>query len=286
MQKMIGGIEAGGSKFVCAVGTSPVDISDKITVPTTTPDETLEKVVGFFKKHSPLAALGIGSFGPLDLDRSSETYGFITSTPKSAWRGTNLLGSLKTALGTPIHLNTDVNAAALSEKTYGAGKGLKNIVYVTVGTGIGAGCIINDELVEGPTNTEIGHILIPRLAGDTAPSSCSYHESCFEGLASASALKLRYGIPADQITDTSAWDTQARYLGEGLANIILSFSPDLIILGGGVLGRHGLIEDARDNTQRYLNNYVRPPELDNYIVPPELGNLSGITGALILAQSA
>jgi fructokinase len=288
-QKLYGGIEAGGTKFVCAVGTSPREIKEQIQVATTTPCETFNEVINFFRQQPKLEAIGIASFGPLDLRKDSATYGYITTTPKDGWAQTNLVGVISEAFHVPIVLETDVNAAALAEYRYGAGKGLKSVGYITVGTGIGIGCVIDDQILSGGlTHTEMGHMQISFNPEDTNPvSACPYHNSCLEGLASGTALKLRSGIAAENLDDSRTWNLEAYYVALGIVNVITNIMPMKIVVGGGVMNHSGLLDNIRIQVPKILNGYLRVSEImettGDYIVSPQLGSMSGVSGALALA---
>ena len=283
---LFGGIEAGGTKFVCGFGTGPEGLTTA-RFPTTTPGETLDRVIAFLKKEAggSLRAVGIGSFGPVDLDRKSATYGYITSTPKPGWANCNLAGAVEQALGVPVGFDTDVNAAALGEAEWGAGQGLSDLLYLTVGTGIGGGAIVGGRVMHGLLHPEMGHIRIPHDAiGDPYPGICPFHRDCLEGLASGPAMQERWGKPAEQLPpDHPAWALEAHYLALAVANFALTLSPQRIILGGGVMQPH-LFAPIRAEFLRLLNGYLRQPE--GYIVPPKLGGKAGILGALVLAQSS
>jgi fructokinase len=285
--QLFGGIEAGGTKFVCAVGTSPDTIISKTEIATTSPQETLENVIAFFKEQPKVQAIGIASFGPLDLDKQSSTYGYIKMTPKEGWRDVDLVGTISRGLNVPIALETDVNGAALAEQLYGAGKNLESIAYMTVGTGIGVGCITDSKILRGLTHTEMGHMLIPHSAQDTNPmSTCPYHSNCLEGLASGTALKKRWDISPEQLSSTEAWDLEAQYLAFGIVNIITCIMPMRIIIGGGVMEHPGLIEDIRLKVPEIINGYISVPEINEYIVRPQLGTMSGVSGAIAIAAKA
>ena len=278
-----GGIEAGGSKWECALGTGPDDVRAAATFPTTTPAETIRHAVEFFEREGPLDALGIGSFGPVDLDRDSPTWGFITTTPKPGWAQTDVGGELQRRLGVLVAFDTDVGAAALGEHRWGAGRGLDTFCYVTVGTGIGGGAIVGGRLVHGLAHPELGHIRIPHdREADPFQGSCPYHGDCWEGLASGPALEARHGRPAPELDDEAAWALEARYLALGLVAVIGVLSPERIVLGGGVMDRPGLLELARGEVEGLLRGYVAAPEL----TPPALGRRAGVLGALALAESA
>ena len=278
-----GGIEAGGSKWECALGTGPDDVRASATFPTTTPAETIRHAVEFFEREGPLDALGIGSFGPVDLDRDSPTWGFITTTPKPGWVQTDVGSELQRRLGVLVAFDTDVGAAALGEHRWGAGRGLDTFCYVTVGTGIGGSAIVDGRLVHGLAHPELGHIRIPHdREADPFPGSCPYHGDCWEGLAAGPALEARHGRPAHELDDEAAWALEARYLALGLVAVIGVLSPERIVLGGGVMDRPGLLELARGEVEGLLRGYVAAPEL----TPPALGRRAGVLGALALAESA
>jgi fructokinase len=286
-----GGIEAGGTKFVCAAGTGPDDVRGWERIETRTPRETLAEVIEFFREH-PAAGLGIGSFGPLDLDLASPTYGSITTTPKDEWRNTDLAGPLREALDLPVTLDTDVNAAALGELTWGAGRGLKNLVYLTVGTGIGGGAVVNGELLHGRTHPEMGHLLLPHdLERDPFPGCCPYHGDCWEGLASGEAMRLRWDRPAEDLpADHPAWKLEAEYLAAGIMDLVVTLSPERVVVGGGVGTAPGLLAAVREKLSMLLNDYAAfpstTPDMNDFLVPPGLGDRSGVLGALALAIKA
>ncbi len=285
--EIYGAVEAGGTKFICAVGTAPDDITNQLQIATTSPNETLKAVFSFFKNQPQLKTVGLASFGPVDLDEHSSTYGKIAATPKAGWQNTDILGLMKSGLNVPVAIGSDVSCAALGEQLYGAGKGLKHVAYMTVGTGIGIGSVIEVSGRQELANIEMGHMLIPRLSGDDKASACSYHESCLEGFASGTALHSRWGALADTLDNGLAWQQEAEYLAAGLVNTILSLMPERIVLGGGVMNHQGLIDNVRRHTVKLLNGYVDNPaihEIDKYIVLPALGNLSGVTGAMALAK--
>ncbi len=287
---LLGGIEAGGTKFVCAVGTADGELLDEVRFPTTGPEETLEHAVDFFCAFSDLETLGVASFGPVDLDPASPSYGSITSTPKPGWAGTDVVGVLKEALRVPIAFDTDVNGAALGERRWGAARGLDDFVYVTVGTGIGGGVVAGGRPVHGLVHPEIGHMLVPHdPQADPFAGSCPYHGDCLEGLASGPAIGKRWGRPANELpSDHPAWDLEAEYLAATAVNLTLVLSPRRIILGGGVMERRELFPKIRSRLRERLAGYVAAKELaegvDGFVVPPELGNRAGILGALVLAR--
>ena len=261
---LYGGIEAGGTKFVCMVARSPGEIRAETRFPTTTPEETIGRAIAFFREQSsdtPLRAVGVGSFGPVDLDPLSPTYGYITSTPKPGWAQTDFAGRLQAALQVPVRMDTDVNAAALGEYACGAARGVDPFIYFTIGTGIGAGGIVNGAPMHGLLHPEAGHIHIPHdRAADPFPGVCPYHGDCFEGLASGSALRERWGQPAETLpADHPAWDLEARYIALALVNLICSLSPRRIILGGGVMQRQELFPLVRQKVRQLLNGYILHP---------------------------
>src|SRR5579885_1126164 len=283
---MLGGIEAGGTKFVCGVGSAPEDLT-VVQVPTRSPEATMADVLAFFRQHGPVEAIGIGSFGPIDRAR-----GRITSTPKAGWQNFEIVGALGAALGVPVAFDTDVNAAALAELQWGAGRGLTDFVYLTVGTGIGGGAVVNSRLLHGSEHPEMGHIRIPHdVLGDPFPGCCPYHGDCLEGLASGPAIQARWGVPAcDLPPEHPAWALEARYLALGLVNWVCTLSPQRIIMGGGVMQQQHLFPLIRNELSCLLNGYIRSQEIlegvSTYVVPPQLGSRSGVLGALVLAEQA
>lgn len=290
---LCGGIEAGGTKFVCAVGTGPDDVRAEVRFLTTTPAETIGRAIEFFRQQQaqgPLAAIGIASFGPVDPNPSSPTFGYITTTPKPGWAHTDFAGSVGEALGVPVGFDTDVNGAALGEHTWGAAQGLDTFVYLTIGTGIGGGGMVGDKLIHGLVHPEMGHIRVPHdWERDPYPGFCPYHGDCFEGLATGPALEDRWGQRGETLPpDHAAWPLEANYLALGLMNIICVLSPQRIIMGGGVMEQPRLFPLVRQRVQELLNGYVQAPEIseriDDYIVPPGLGSRAGVLGAIALAQ--
>ena len=273
---MFGAIEAGGTKFVCGVGTGPQDLIVE-TVPTESPDATVAAVVRFFRQQTPVEALGIGSFGPID--RSS---GWITSTPKTGWKNYDIVGAFRAALGIPVGFDTDVNAAALAEAQWGAGRGLTDFVYVTVGTGIGGGALANGRVLHGTMHAEMGHLRIPHdRAADPFPGCCPYHGDCLEGLASGPAIQARWGAPGELLpADHAAWNLEARYLALATANLVCTLAPERILIGGGVMRQLRLFDLIQRELVELLNGYMGAPKL----VPPGLGDRAGVLGALILAE--
>ncbi len=289
---MFGAIEAGGTKFVLGIGSNPGNLTT-IQIPTTTPGSTIAEAVAFFRNSSEeIEAVGIGSFGPVDLRPGSPTYGFITSTPKEGWNNCDLAGSIAKALGVPVGFDTDVNAAALGEARWGAGMGLTDCLYITVGTGIGGGAIVNGLILHGLVHPEMGHIRIPHdRSSDPFPGICPFHGDCLEGLASGPAMLARWGISAQQLQENhEGWRLEAHYLALGLVTWVCILSPQRIILGGGVMQRPHLFPLIQNEFSALINRYIKAHELNeglcDYIVSPGLGNRSGVLGALALAERA
>jgi len=295
MARLVGGLEAGGTKFACAVGTGADDVRAELRVPTTTPAETISRVVEFFAEHAshvPLAALGIASFGPLDLNPRSPAFGSITTTPKPGWQHVDLVGPLRRALNIPIAFDTDVNGAALAEHNWGCARDVHSLVYVTVGSGIGGGAVIDGQPVHGLVHPEMGHQRLPHdRVRDPFPGACPSHGDCWEGLASAPALAARWGQnPASLLDAHHAWDLEADYLALGLANVVLVLSPERVVLGGGVMARASLLPMVRSKLAEVLGGYVASPVLtdglERYLVAPALGERAGVLGAMALAINA
>ncbi|HMF74043.1 MAG TPA: ROK family protein [Bryobacteraceae bacterium] len=290
---MLGGIEAGGTKFICGIGNGPEDLVRAQFI-TTTPEATLNQAIGFFQEQAgrKLEAVGIGSFGPVDLDRKSPTYGYITSTPKPGWENFDLAGSVSRALQVPVGFDTDVNGAILSEARWGAAQGISDALYLTVGTGIGGGALVNGQVAHGLLHPEMGHLRLPHdFSKDPFPGACPYHGDCLEGMASGPAMQKRWGSPAGALPpDHPAWQLEAHYLALALVNLAVTLSPRRILLGGGVMQQPHLFKMIRTEFSQLLNGYVRHPDildhLDEYIQPPKLGNDAGILGALLLAEMA
>ena len=284
---IVGGIEAGGTKFVCTVGTGPDDLREVERFPTTTPDETIARAIAFFRRQpDPLSAIGIGTFGPADVDRASLTFGQITTTPKPGWQGADVVGPIADALGVPVAFDTDVNAAALGEHRWGAAQDVDTFVYLTVGTGIGGGALVAGRRIQGLTHPEMGHMLIPRQPGDDFAGICPYHGDCWEGMACGPAIEARWGRPGVELAaDHPAWALEARYLALGIANLVLTLSPQRVIVGGGVMQQSHLHARVRDDVREVLNGYAPLPDaLDAFIVPPGLGDRAGVLGAVALAR--
>jgi fructokinase len=289
MSPLCGGIEAGGTKFNCAVGSGPRDLVIK-RIPTTTPDETISRVIAFFREQKGISAIGIGSFGPLDLDPSSSTYGYITTTPKPGWASTDLAGAFRRALKVPVGFDTDVNAAAFGEWKWGAARGLDTFIYLTVGTGIGGGGMINGKLMHGLVHPEMGHIRIPHdKSADPYPGCCPFHDDCLEGLASGTAIEKRWGQRGEDFpADHPAWIWESYYLALAITDFVCTLSPERIIIGGGLMEQTQLFPMIRKNVVQLLNGYIQAKavlkDIEHYIVPPGLGAQAGLLGAIALAM--
>jgi len=292
MSHLCGGVEAGGTKFVCMVGSGPDDIRAQVRFPTTSPAETIGRAIAFFQQQVQeltLSAIGVASFGPVNLDSSSPTFGYITTTPKPGWADTDIVGRLKVELNIPVIFDTDVNGAAFGECRWGAGRGLDPVIYLTIGTGIGGGVICNGKPLHGLVHPEMGHILIPHdRQVDPFPGICPFHGDCLEGLACGPAMSQRWGQPAETLPDDHpAWDIEAQHIARAVANLVLCYSPRRVILGGGVMQHQSLFPLVRRKVQQLLNGYIHSPQIieniDQYIVPPALGNQSGVLGAIALA---
>ncbi|WP_054024924.1 ROK family protein [Bacillus sp. FJAT-28004] len=287
---LIGAIEGGGTKFVCGIGTPEGEIIESVSFPTTTPEETLGKAMNYFDNKG-IQAIGIGTFGPIDINFKSPTFGAVGKTPKQYWSGFPVTEYIKRHFDIPIGFDTDVNAAALGEATWGAAKGLNNCLYMTIGTGIGAGAIVEGKLVHGLSHPEMGHILIRRHPEDSYAGNCPFHQDCLEGLAAGPAIEARWSKKAYELNELHpAWKMEIYYIAQALMNYILVLSPEKIILGGGVMNQLHLFPMLRDQVASLLNGYLQHPALsgtgESFIVQPALGEKAGLTGALALAMSA
>jgi fructokinase len=294
---LLGGIELGGTKCVCVIGTGPEDIRMQLSVPTgNDPDDTLRRIEtimqGGIRRHGNIVALGVASFGPLDLAHHSPRYGYITSTAKPGWRDTSVGDRLARVFEVPIGFDTDVNGAALAEGRWGAARDLSDFAYITVGTGVGVGLVVSGSLAHGFGHPELGHMRIARKAGDAWIGACAFHGDCVEGLASGSAIAARAGMPADLVPGSSSiWELVAHALSQLLQALVLATAPRRILMGGGVLkDRPELLALVRKQLLESLNGYLNLEELigsvDRYIAAPGLGSLAGPLGALALAESA
>lgn len=286
----IGGIEAGGTKMVCAVGDEKGELFERVTIPTRQPEETFAEMIRYFSDKQ-IEALGIGCFGPIDLNRSSATYGFITSTPKPGWKNTDVVTRFRKALSVPVGFDTDVNGAILGEVMLGVAKGCENAIYITIGTGIGVGVYVNGSLLHGLVHPEGGHILLARHPKDHYAGKCPYHGGCFEGLASGPAIEERWGKRAEMLADNDeVWELESYYIAQAITDYILTYSPQKIILWGGVMHQNQLFEKIRTKVPELLKGYVQHPavaeKIAEYIVPPALGDNPGILGAVQLGVLA
>jgi fructokinase len=288
---VFGGIETGGSKWECVVGTGPDDVRAHETIATTSPAETIARAVAFLERAGPVDAIGIGSFGPIDVHPSSPTWGYVTTTPKPGWAQTDVAQAIRRRLGVPVAFDTDVNAAALGEHRWGAARGLDTFCYVTVGTGIGGGGMVGGKLLHGLVHPELGHMRIPHdREADPFPGLCPYHGDCLEGLASGQALEARWGRPAHELEEDAVWELEASYLALGLVSTICVLSPQRIIVGGGVAREPRLLPLVRREILTLLNGYLDAramnDEISTYVVAPGLDSRAGVLGALALAQTA
>lgn len=281
---MYGAIEAGGTKFVCAVSDEQLEIKERVSIPTTTPEETLKQVFGFFDQYT-LTSIGIGSFGPIDVNEKSATYGYVTTTPKTAWKNYDFLGSVKKRYGIPVAWTTDVNAAAYGELKKGSAQGTNSCLYLTIGTGIGGGAVVDGKVLSGFGHPEMGHLLVSMHPEDDFEGVCPYHGNCLEGVAAGPGIEKRYGKKGmDLADDKKVWEIEAYYLAQALVNYTLILSPEKIILGGGVMKQTQLLDLIKKEFANLMADYVNTPALDEYIVTPELEDNAGITGCLLMAM--
>ncbi len=283
---LLGALEAGGTKMVMAIGNESGEILEQCSIPTQTPDITVPKMIEYYNSKG-IEALGIGSFGPIDPDKSSKTYGYITSTPKLAWANYNIVGTMKNALKVPVGFDTDVNASALGEATWGSLRGLSSGIYITIGTGVGVGVYVNGSLLHGMLHPEAGHILLSKHPEDTYEGICPYHNNCLEGFAAGPAIEQRWQKKAYDLKDCpEVWELEAYYIAQGLVNFILTLSPHRIVLGGGVMHQEQLFPLIRQKVDELLNGYIKTPQLEDlehYIVPASLKDNQGILGCIRLA---
>lgn len=294
--RLYGGIEGGGTKFVCAIGTGPDNIRAEARIHTTAPEETISQVVDFFKHQEDslgkLSAIGFACFGPLDPNPASPTYGCILPTPKPGWAGANVVGMLREVFDVPIAFDTDVNGAALGEWRWGKAQGLQNFIYLTIGTGIGGGAFAEGKLLHGLIHPEMGHIAVKHdIDKDSFEGACPFHGDCFEGLASGLAIEKRWGRRSNTLPPGHiAWELEAEYIAQALASYSFVLSPQRIIIGGGVGSVPHLLPKVRKKTRELINGYIHSPvileNIESYIVSPGLGNRSGILGAIALAEQA
>lgn len=269
----LGALEAGGTKMVCAIGNENGEILERVSIPTETPDITMPKLISYFADKE-IEALGIGCFGPIDLNRDSDTYGCITTTPKLAWKNYNIVKMFQEALSVPVGFDTDVNGSALGEATWGITKGLENSIYITIGTGIGTGIITNGKLLHGMLHPEGGHLLLSRHPKDSFEGTCPYHKTCLEGLASGPAIEARWGEKGTELAKRrEVWELEAYYIAQALVDYIMVISPQRIVIGGGVMHQEHLLPLIREEVKRQLAGYIDTKELlnmDQYVVLPSL----------------
>lgn len=286
---LLGALEAGGTKMVCALGNENGEILEQISIPTKTPEETIPEILKYFKDKK-IEALGIGCFGPVDLDESSPTYGYITSTPKLAWRNFDMVGAMKKGLGVPVGFDTDVNGSLLGEVTWGSAKGLTDAAYLTIGTGIGAGIMTNGKLLHGMMHPEAGHMPLAVHEDDHYAGKCPYHGTCFEGLAAGPAIEERWGAKGAALADKpEVWELESYYIAQALTTLIMVLSPQRIILGGGVMHQKQLFPMIREKVLGMVNGYVQTKlleDMDQYIVPAGLNDDQGIMGCIKLAMES
>lgn len=283
----LGALEAGGTKMVCAIGNEKGEIFEQVSISTQTPEITIPKLISYFEGKG-IEALGIACFGPVDLNKKSDTYGYITSTTKLSWINCDMVGAFEKALGCPVGFDTDVNGSVLGEVTFGQAKGKDNVIYITIGTGIGAGIYVEGKLLHGMMHPEAGHVLIRRRDGDVYEGKCPYHKACLEGMAAGPAIEARWGKKAIELKDQKeVWDLEAYYIAQALANYIFTLSPEMIILGGGVMHQEQLFPMIRQYVKELLGDYIKTKQiedLEHYIVPASLQDNQGIMGCLELAR--
>lgn len=284
MKELYGSIEAGGTKFVLAVGNEDLEIIERHSIPTQSPTDTMPAVIDFFKKF-PVQSIGLGCFGPIDLNKNSSTYGYITNTPKLDWHMYNIVGVLEKELAVPVAFTTDVNAACYGEFVAGAALNLDSCVYYTIGTGVGAGAINKGTFIEGFSHPEIGHMTVNKAKGDFYEGNCPFHESCLEGFCAGPSIEKRTGKKGEELKEEDpVWEMISFYLAQAIYNTTLFLSPKKIILGGGVMRQAHLLDQVKDKFQKMMNHYVEYPNIDEYLVLPLLGENSGTIGSLALAK--
>lgn len=283
---MYGSIEAGGTKFVCAVCDKEMNILERVSFPTTDPEETMGLVIDFFNNYRDhLEAIGIGSFGPIDIRKDSDTYGYITNTPKLPWRHFDFVGTVKREFDIPIAWTTDVNAAAYGEAYLGAGKGLTSVAYYTVGTGFGGGVLQEGHFIQGYSHPEMGHLMVRRHPEDSYQGHCPNHKDCLEGMACGPAIEDRLNNkPKEVPANHPYWAIEAYYIAQSAYTTCLFHSPEIMIYGGGVMKKEGLIDKVRIEFEKLMNKYVDYPEIEKFIVAPGLGDDSATYGCLLMAK--
>jgi fructokinase len=292
---MYGGIEAGGTKFVCVIGTGPEDIIEMARIEVAAPAETIAASLAFFRRAIDagvrLKGLGIGSFGPVELREGHPRHGWITMTPKPGWSGTDLVGPVASELGLPVGFDTDVNAAALAESRWGAARGLRSFIYITLGTGIGGGAVVEGRILHGLGHPEMGHVVVPRRPGDSFPGACPFHGDCFEGMASGPTIAARFGRRAETLEGAdraAAAALVAFYLAAGVRSLVYALAPERIVVGGGLSAIPGLFEAARSELAAQLAGYpgLQEHREETFLVTASLGGMAGPAGTLILAADA
>lgn len=287
---ILGAIEAGGTKIICGIGDETGQLIDKIHFPTKSPEETMPLIIDYFKDKD-IKALGIGTFGPVDVNPESDTYGYILDTPKPGWSMYPFLDTIKKEINVPTVIDTDVNGAALGESMWGAAKDVSSCLYITIGTGVGAGFYTNGALLHGLLHPEMGHILLKKHEADSFSGRCPFHGDCLEGLASGPAIEERFNEKAFNLDETHiAWEIESYYIAQALINYTMILSPEKIILGGGVMKQKQLFPMVHKYFIEMMNGYIKKPELkeniENYIIYPGLGDHSGTYGSLALATLA
>ncbi|MGD2059503.1 MAG: ROK family protein [Acidimicrobiia bacterium] len=282
---LFGAVELGGTKTDVAVGTSPQDMSEPHRIATTDPDETLSAVIDYLH-HQTVEAVGVASFGPLDLDPAGTRFGTMLSTPKPGWSGHPVHATLQAALDLPVAIDTDVNGAALGEGRWGATQGMDNHAYVTVGTGFGAGVVVAGRQISGERHPETGHIAVRRREGDGHRGSCPYHGDCLEGMAAGPALEARFGNPDTWAGNNTVLDVAAHYVSQGLLALVYVAAPERIVVGGGVSSLPGFHDRLRSTLGDLMAGYPEEPDLDLLVATPGLGPRSGLAGGLVLAEMA
>lgn len=279
---LYGTVELGGTKTDVTVGTHPDDLAEPTRFPTTTPDETLDLVTDHLADHA-IDALGVSAFGPIDLDSRSRRFGRLLATPKPDWSGADILGPLAARSGVPVGIDTDVNGAALGEGRWGATQGMQRFAYMTVGTGVGVGVVIDGKTIRGSTHPEAGHISVRRMDGDSHPGSCPYHGDCLEGMAAGPALESRFG-DGDWRGDEEVLALAAHYVAQGIVNLVYTIAPERVVVGGGVSSLPRFHDRLRHEVGEHLAGYPTERDLELLVSRPGLGSLSGLAGGLILAE--
>lgn len=285
---MIAGIELGGTKTVVSTGTADGVVHEEWRFPTTCPEATIDHVVRWLRTRGIPTAIGVGAFGPVRVTQGSESHGRLLATPKPGWSGFSIKEALTNAFQqAKVIIDTDVNAAVLAEARLGAAKGLNDVAYITIGTGIGAGILSGGHLIHGALHPEFGHIKVPRKPGDNFPGVCPFHGDCLEGLACGPSIAARWGAPAIELPgDHPAWETEAWYLAHGVLALLGIVSPARIIIGGGVSQAVGLHARTEALLHEIAAGYFSPLGNTPYLVAPTLGQQAGIIGSLLLTSQS